>query len=153
MQMLELKIPPPVIGIIVAAAMWGVSGLQPFLDIPPILRHVAVAALVAIGAIFELLGVLAFRRSKTTVNPLKPSKASALVIHGIYKITRNPMYVGVAFMLTAWAFHLSSLWPFIGPLLFVAYINRYQIQPEERALKSLFGEDYAAYTARVRRWL
>ena len=63
------------------------------------------------------------------------------------------MYVGIALLLTAWACYLSALWPFLGPVLFVLYIDRFQIESEERVLKALFGEEYAAYAARVRRWL
>ena len=153
MQALEHKIPPPVVGAVVAAAMWGLASFQPFLHIPPFVRHAAVAAFVAGGVAFDVLGLVAFRRARTTVNPLTPSKASALVTHGIYRFTRNPMYIGIALLLTAWACHLSALWPFLGPVLFVLYINRFQIEPEERVLKALFGEEYAAYAASVRRWL
>lgn len=153
MRALEHKVPPPVVAVLIAAAMWGVSSLPPTLPLVPAIRHAAVAALAIAGVTFDLLGLLAFRRSKTTINPLKPSKASALVTGGIYRITRNPMYLGLALLLTAWAVHLSSLWPFVGPVLLVLYLNRFQIAPEERTLNSLFGEEYATYAARVRRWL
>ena len=153
MQALEHKIPPPVVGAVVAAAMWGLAAFPPFLHISPFVRNAAIAALVAGGVAFDVLGLVAFLRARTTVNPLNPGKASALVTHGIYKLTRNPMYVGMALLLTAWACYLSALWPFLGPALFVLYINRFQIEPEERVLKGLFGEEYAAYAARVRRWL
>lgn len=153
MGTLEHKIPPPVVAVLVAAAMWAVSSFQPSLPLAPTVRQFAAAALAIVGVTFDLLGLFAFRRSETTVNPLKPSKASALVTGGVYRITRNPMYVGLAFVLTAWAVHLSMLWPFVGPVLFVLYITRFQIAPEEQAMRSKFGEEYAAYAARVRRWL
>lgn len=153
MRALEHRIPPPLVGVVVAAAMWGLASFQPLLHIPPFVRQAAVAAFAAAGVAFDVLGLVAFRRARTTVNPLKPGKASALVTRGIYKLTRNPMYVGIALLLTAWACHLSALWPFLGPVLFVLYINRFQIEPEERVLKALFGEEYTAYAARVRRWL
>lgn len=63
------------------------------------------------------------------------------------------MYVGMALLLLSWAVYLSAVLPFAGPLLFALYITRFQIQPEERALRAIFGEAYAAYAARVRRWL
>jgi protein-S-isoprenylcysteine O-methyltransferase Ste14 len=153
MLKLEHRIPPPVIGLAIGAAMWVVAGLPPALPLADWLRHAMAALLVVAGLAFELSGFLAFRRQRTTVNPLNPEKASALVTGGAYRITRNPMYVGMTLILTAWAVHLSALWPFAGPVLFVLYIDRFQIVPEERVLHALFGEAYSAYAARVRRWL
>jgi protein-S-isoprenylcysteine O-methyltransferase Ste14 len=153
MLKLEHRIPPPVIGLAIGAAMWVVAGLPPALPLADWLRHAMAALLVVAGLAFELSGFLAFRRQRTTVNPLSPEKASALVTGGAYRITRNPMYVGMTLILTAWAVHLSALWPFAGPVLFVLYIDRFQIVPEERVLHALFGEAYSAYAARVRRWL
>jgi protein-S-isoprenylcysteine O-methyltransferase Ste14 len=153
MRALELKIPPPVVAILIATAMWGVSSHQPSLSLVPALRPFLAAALAIIGVTFDLLGLLAFRRSRTTINPMKPGKASALVTGGVYRVTRNPMYVGLALLLTAWAVHLSMLSAFVGPVLFIIYMNRFQIGPEERVMRSKFGEVYAAYAARVRRWL
>lgn len=153
MPSLELRIPPPVVAALVAVVMWGLAAFQPVFHLPPPVRQSAVAALVVAGMAFDVLGLVAFLRAKTTVNPLTPGKASALVTQGIYKFTRNPMYVGLVLLLTAWACHLSALWPLVGPVLFVRYINRFQIAPEERVLQALFGEAYAAYAARVRRWL
>jgi protein-S-isoprenylcysteine O-methyltransferase Ste14 len=153
MLKLEHRVPPPVIGLAVGAAMWAVAGLPPALPLADWLRYAIIALLVAAGLAFELSGFVAFRRHGTTVNPLSPEKASALVTGGAYRITRNPMYVGMTLLLTAWAVHLSALWPFAGPVLFVLYIDRFQIVPEERVLHALFGEAYSAYAARVRRWL
>jgi len=153
MPSLDIRIPPPVVGALVAAAMWGVSMLGPQLALAPGPRYTSVAILVAAGVAFDVLGLLAFRGAGTTINPLRPERASSLVTGGIYRITRNPMYVGVGLLLLAWAAYLSALLPFAGPALFALYITRFQIQPEERVLKGIFGEDYAAYCARVRRWL
>lgn len=101
----------------------------------------------------DLAGLWAFRRHRTTVNPLRPGKASAVVQDGIYRFTRNPMYVGMALLLTAWVTGLGAPLGLLALALFVAFITRFQIQPEERALQAKFGADYAAYCARVRRWL
>jgi protein-S-isoprenylcysteine O-methyltransferase Ste14 len=152
MSSLELSVPPPVVALLVAAAMWGVVLLVPSSSVPSI--HVAAALGLAVVALaFSVSGVLAFGRAKTTKNPMKPEAASSLVVTGVYKITRNPMYVGLAFLLLAWAVFLWSAWALVGPLAFVAYISRFQIAPEERVLAQLFGAEYAAYKARVRRWL
>jgi protein-S-isoprenylcysteine O-methyltransferase Ste14 len=153
MRSLEMKVPPPVVGILIAAAMWGVSTLGPRLAMAPEPRTAAVAILVIAGVCFDLLGLLAFRRARTTINPLKPELSSALVTRGVYRLTRNPMYVGMGLLLIAWATYLAALLPYIGPALFVIYITRFQIVPEERALRGIFGDRYAAYCGRVRRWL
>ena len=133
--------------------MWLVAPIGPAWAVSPAAGYAAIALLVVVGLAFDLLGLLAFRAAQTTVNPLKPQRASALVTGGVYQVTRNPMYVGMCFLLLAWAVHLSALLPFAGPVLFALYITRFQIQPEERALIQLFGEQYVQYTARVRRWL
>ncbi len=153
MPTLERKIPPPLVGALVAAAMWGAGAFGPELSIAPIPKLVAVVLLCAAGALFDLLGLLAFRSAHTTVNPLKPERASALVTGSVYRVTRNPMYAGMALLLLAWAVYLSAVLPFAGPLVFAFYITRFQIRPEERVLQAIFGEAYPAYAARVRRWL
>lgn len=133
--------------------MWGASRLAPLLQVPGALRLGAAAVIVLVGIGFSAAGVLAFRRARTTVNPAKPEQASSLVGSGVYRITRNPMYVGLTFVLVAWAVFLSSVWALLGPIGFVLYIGRFQIAPEERALAMLFGSEYADYRAKVRRWL
>ena len=153
MSSLEAKVPPPALAAAIAAAMWGISKLAPVLQIPSDLRLAAAAAVALIGIAFSAAGLLAFRRAQTTVNPTTPEKATSLVNSGVYRITRNPMYVGLSGILVAWAVFLSSAWALIGPLTFVLYIGRFQIAPEERALAKLFGSEYSAYQAKVRRWL
>jgi protein-S-isoprenylcysteine O-methyltransferase Ste14 len=153
MRALEHKIPPPVVAVLIATAMGAISSHPPSLSLGPATRQFLTAALAVVGVSFDLLGLLAFRRLRTTINPMKPSKASALVTGGVYQVTRNPMYVGLALLLTAWAVHLSMFWPFVGPVLFVIYMNRFQIGPEERVMSGKFGKEHAAYAARVRRWL
>lgn len=153
MQWLEHKIPPPVVGALVALAMWFVAPVGPALALGPTTRYVLAVILVAVALAFDLLGLLAFRASRTTINPLTPQRTSALVTGGVYRVTRNPMYVGLCCLLLAWAVYLSALLPFLGPVVFVLYVTRFQILPEERVLGQLFGEQYAQYVTRVRRWL
>ena len=153
MKSLDLKVPPPLVALLVAIAMWGIS-LGPFSwEAPPLMRMAGALAIAAVGAAFSVGGVIAFRRAKTTVNPMKPEAASSLVSSGVYRATRNPMYVGLLLVLVAWAVFLSSFLALLGPLAFIAYIGRFQITPEERVLSALFGAEYSAYKARVRRWL
>lgn len=105
------------------------------------------------GVCVALLGVASFRRARTTVNPLKPEKASALVMSGIYRYTRNPMYLGLLLALLGWAFFLSNALAFLSLPAFILYMNRFQIAPEERVLAARFGQEFAAYLSKVRRWL
>jgi protein-S-isoprenylcysteine O-methyltransferase Ste14 len=153
MQSLELKVPPPLVALLIAVAMWGIAWNFPLIDIPKFFRASAAIAVALLGSGISLAGTIAFRRAKTTVNPMRPENASSLVCSGIYKITRNPMYVGLLFVLVAWGIFLSSVWALIGPLCFLLYINRFQIEPEERVLSNMFGESYIKYKSRVRRWL
>lgn len=153
MSSLELKIPPPMVAVTAALIMWGVSLVTPLLEVPAATR-VAVSLLIAIiGGCISLAGVISFRRMKTTINPTRPEKASLLVATGVFKITRNPMYVGILLALVAWSVFLSSPWALLGAFVFALYISRFQIAPEERALDALFGSEYAAYKVRVRRWI
>ena len=150
---LEAKIPPPVIAVLMAGVMWGVSSVAPLLEMPASLRRAAALAIALSGGAVMLAGVISFRRAKTTVNPTRPEKTTSLVCSGIYRVTRNPMYLGLLFVLVAWAVFLSSGWALLGPLAFLLYIDRFQIAAEERALSALFGPTYAAYKSQVRRWL
>lgn len=150
---IETKVPPPAVTAIAAIAMWGVSLIAPQVEMPAGVRLAACAAIAVVGLVFGAAGIVSFRRARTTIHPERPEKASSLVHSGIYRVTRNPMYLGLALVLVAWAVFLSSAWALFGPLAFMLYMNRFQIAAEERALSRLFGVEYASYQARVRRWL
>jgi len=111
------------------------------------------AALLISGIAIMVMGVLAFRKASTTVDPRFPETASHLVSSGIYRYTRNPMYLGMMVLLIAWMALLSNVGTVVMPLLFVLYITRWQIVPEERALAQKFGAEYEVYRKSVRRWL
>jgi protein-S-isoprenylcysteine O-methyltransferase Ste14 len=153
MALLDHRVPPPLVGVAVAAGMWAVAGLGPVLPVADGLRYGLIALLVAAGLAFDLSGLRAFRARRTTVNPLRPERASAMVTEGVYRWSRNPMYVGMVLFLLAWGVYLSALLAFLGPVVFVAYITVFQIVPEERALRERFGREFDDYAARVRRWL
>ena len=151
---LELKIPPPVKGETVAESMVAVAlCVGPVLDLPMALRMGGALALAAMGACFDLAGIWVFRKAKTTVNPMAPQRSAKLVASGVYRITRNPMYLGLVLILLGLALYLASPWALLGPLAFAAYITRFQILPEERVLSARFGAAYTAYCTQVRRWL
>lgn len=153
MRALELKIPPPVVALVLAAAMWFAARRSSSLDLPLWLRLGAFAVIGLAGGATALAGNLEFKRARTTINPLKPQNATTLVTSGIYRFTRNPMYVGLVLVLLGWAVYLSSAWALLGPVAFALYIGRFQITPEERVLSAKFGAAYVEYAARVRRWL
>ncbi|MBU2869506.1 isoprenylcysteine carboxylmethyltransferase family protein [Colwellia sp. E2M01] len=153
MAFLENKIPPPLVGIIIAAIMWWLSTVTPVITISQLIKFSLIGIFICIGAFFDLAGVISFRLAKTTVNPLKPDKASSLVTSGIYQYTRNPMYVGFVAFLLAWASFLGSVWSVALIGFYIAYIQRFQIMPEERALTVLFKEEFIAYKNKVRVWL
>ena len=154
MRFLELRIPPPLVGFIIAAAMWIIaSRLPPLLPLPPSLRLPTAIILALAGVAIGVSGVVSFRRAQTTVNPLKPETSTSLVSTGIYKFTRNPMYLGMLAVLLAWAAYLPTVLALIGPAAFSLYITRFQIVPEEKVLHSLFGAAFVAYRQKVRRWL
>lgn len=111
----------------------------------------AVLALTAGG--FIAGSVREFRRVQTTVNPVAPDKATSLVAGGPHRLSRHPMYVGMAGLLLAHAVARGS-WVAVVPVFgFVAVIDRVQIPAEEAAMAELFGHHYADYAARVPRWL
>ncbi len=132
--------------------MWAFSGLPTALP-GGTARTGLAAALLVLGLTVTVLGVARFRAAGTTIDPTRPERAEALVVGGIYRHTRNPMYLGFATILLAWALQLGTAWAFAGPLLFVWFIDRYQIAPEERALRAKFAGEFDAYVRSVRRWL
>jgi protein-S-isoprenylcysteine O-methyltransferase Ste14 len=152
-QLLELKIPPPVVAIVLGAAMWLASRSGPSMELPLLVRSLVFAAVALTGGATALAGDLAFRRARTTINPFKPQNTSSLVTSGVYRFTRNPMYLGLLMVVLGWAALLCSALALLGPVAFVAYITRFQIVPEERVLSAKFGAAYSGYLARVRRWL
>jgi protein-S-isoprenylcysteine O-methyltransferase Ste14 len=153
MHALEHRIPPPVVALLIAMAMWGVAQGLPALQVPGILRFGLANTLFAVGIILAALGIRALRQARTTINPVQPELAAAIVTSGVYRYTRNPMYVGLAGVLTGWAAFLAVPWTLFGPVVFVLFITRFQIIPEENALGLKFSLEYGAYKNKVRRWL
>ena len=153
----EHKLPPPVIDAACAGLMWWLAGALPALQLWP--RGAwpfglgAALGLALAGGAIALAGLVEFRRARTTFNPLDPARASALVTTGIYRVTRNPMYLGMLLVLLGLAVWLGNAAPFVVPPLSVLLLNQLQIRPEERILRERFGAHYARYAGRVRRWV
>ena len=149
----KLRVPPVALFVVVALLMWAVAAWLPSWRIALPGRTLVAALLLLAAGTIGVAGVHAFRRARTTVNPLRPEKASALVTSGIYRRTRNPMYVALAIALLGWVVWLEHPLALLGVAAFVAWINRFQIAPEERALRALFGPEFERYCSEVRRWL
>lgn len=151
---LEHKIPPPVVGLTCAALAWALAAWAPALAWPALPGRTALAGVLALaGVALDVWGLWTFRRQRTTVNPLAPQRASAVVRTGPYRFTRNPMYLGMALLLLAWCAWLAHPLALVAVGLFIGFITRFQIQPEERALREKFGAPYGAYLTQVRRWI
>lgn len=150
---MALKIPPPIQALLMALLMWLISKNSVFLAFDYSMIMPLVYGFVLLGIIVDGLAIVSFRKAKTTVNPLKPDTASFLVNEGVYRYTRNPMYVGMVLFLVAWCLYLGSLLNVLVIVFFVIYMTYFQIIPEERALEKIFGQAYADYKTKVRRWV
>ena len=153
MQGLELKVPPLALVLLASGLMWWIAWAAPAFEFAfPARRIYAMVAIVA-GIVVAGMGMFSFRKAQTTVNPMKPDSSSALVVTGIYRLTRNPMYLGFLWILFGWGIFLSNALAFLVLPGVVLYINRFQIEPEERALTRLFGQAFVTYAKQVRRWI
>ena len=151
---MHLKIPPALVAILMLLMMVTISKLLPQFSFS-LPYKLPIAVIIAIlGISIAAAGVRSFRRLQTTVNPTKPGTASTLAVDGIYRWSRNPMYLGALLILIACGIYSANLVALVaGPVAFLAYITVLQIKPEEDALTLIFGDDFVQYKARVGRWL
>jgi len=147
------RIPPPLIALSLAALMWLVADYWPASVVQLQWQWVLAMELALAGIVVDLVALAHFRKSQTTINPLQPHKASSLVTEGVFQWSRNPMYVGMLLILTGWGVWLGSVVNVVWLVVFVVVINEWQIKPEEKALETLFGEEFRAYCRQVRRWI
>jgi len=146
-------VPPPLLVLVGAAAAWAAARAWPAPTLLlPWQRALGVALIVA-GVIVNLAPKRHFRRAGTTVNPLRPQRASALVESGLHRHSRNPMYVGHALALLGWVLWLGHPAACAALAIYLLYADRVQIPREEAALQARFGARYTDYCRRVRRWL
>jgi len=153
MYWLELKIPPLLIVLAFGVVMYVASWLIPAASFGMPGQPYVSLVFALLGVVTVASGVLAFRRKKTTVDPRFPDKASSVVNIGIYRFTRNPMYLGMLLLLTAFALFLANLIAILLLAGFVVYMTLFQIKPEERMLLAKFGAEYEEFLSRVRRWI
>ena len=116
-------------------------------------QRVVAAGIALVGLILDAVSVIAFFKARTTVNPMRPERSEALVVGGFYRISRNPMYLGMLLILSGYALYLGEGVNVVCLALFVLALNTLQIEPEERVLQQRFGQSYVDYCQRVRRWL
>ena len=150
---MPLLIPPPLVVALFAGIMWQLAERLPFGGFAFALQRPLAGLVVLAGLALMAAAAWTMLRARTTVNPLKPERATRLVTGGVFARSRNPIYLGDALILAGLALGFGNWLGFLLLPLFVWFIGRLQIAPEERALQRLFGEVYRAYCARVRRWL
>lgn len=152
LNQLELKVLPFFAFVICSALMVLFAWLFPACSFQGLWRFYVGGVILFLGAALVLLGIQTFRKAKTPKTPNKPEIAKQLVTWGVYAYTRNPMYLGGTIIATGLAFLIGNILAFPFALLFLLYIDRFQIQPEERVLKQKFPEAFAAYRSTTRRW-
>ena len=153
MSSLDHKIPPPVIALLCVVLAWVVARYTPgFAYLLPARIPIALVFVLA-GVALDVSALIAFRRAKTTPDPRSPDRSTSIVQSGPYRFTRNPMYLGLVLALLGLCVYFANPVTVIAVVVFVSYITRFQIIPEERLLLGKFGESYAQYTRSVRRWL
>lgn len=153
MKFLELKIPPVLLVLIFVVLMFGVSRFLPNLGLDYLIRLYFFLVITVLAGAIAASGVWSFKVANTTVNPTKPESSTNLVQSGIYKYTRNPMYLGFACFLFGLGFYLDSVFSIFLVSVFVLYMTIFQIKPEERALSKIFRNQFQQYKAVTRRWL
>ncbi len=150
---LRLRVPPVAVTVIAGSLAWINARACPGLSLEFAARSWLSLVLVLAGIVCCVLGILSFRRARTTVNPMKPEAATTLVISGIYRITRNPMYLGFLFLLMGELVWLANPVAGLTAPALALYLTHFQIAPEEQALRKCFGMEYLIYATRVRRWI
>ncbi|MEM7171093.1 MAG: isoprenylcysteine carboxylmethyltransferase family protein [Pseudomonadota bacterium] len=150
---MHLKIPPPIIGLLSALAIGGLHKVFTGLSLSFPFQTALAVLVAATGLVFDLTALRSFLKQKTTVDPRKPDHSSALVTNGVYRISRNPMYLGLLLLLTAWTIYLGTPLGAFVLIAFVIYLTEFQIRPEEKILREKFGADFGAYCEAVRRWM
>ncbi len=150
---LEFKVPPLAVLLVASLLMLALTTVLPALTFPFPDKNLPAAVVAVLGVSTCVAGVVEFRRAKTTVNPMRGAITTSLVTSGVYRMSRNPMYLGFLLLIAALAIYLANAAAVVVLPLFVFYMNSFQIVPEERALRALFGDAFTSYMAKTRRWI
>ena len=153
MEKLKLKVPPPIVMLLVATMMWLTSIKSKGFLVPHELQLVIIISICSLATIVIFFSILSFKRFKTTIHPMNPKESKKLITEGMFSYSRNPIYLGMLIFLMAWVFYLSNLYSFTFLIIFILYMNVFQIVPEEEALELNFGVEFIKYKKKVRRWV
>ncbi len=151
MKALETKIPPPVVTFLFLILIFVFKDVTNRFSLP--YQNAIALFFLILGFVFAASAMRVFKKNKTTINPLNPEKATALVVIGVFKRSRNPMYFGLLNLLLSFSIYLGSFSGFFFIPLFITYIHFFQIIPEEKAMEKLFGNAFKDYCSKVRRWI
>ena len=149
----ELKIPPVLVTLITILIAYVLAKAIPITIIDILYNDVVAGCFIFLGFVLILNSLFIFKYHETTANPLKPETSSTLVTTGTYKLSRNPIYLGLLLIVLGMIIYYKALSSIIIIPIFIWYMTQYQIIHEENAMKSLFGSEYENYYQRVRRWL
>ncbi|SNZ00615.1 methyltransferase family protein [Flagellimonas pacifica] len=147
-----MKVLPVLAMLIFGGLMYVLDKFLPFGEFDFFGRQRLYKFLLILAFLVILFGIFQFARAKTTTNPIDLSRTSKLVTNGIYKYTRNPMYLGMLLILLAFGLKLGNAFNTLLAAGFVYYMNHFQIKKEEEALLKLFGKEYSMYCKATRRW-
>ncbi len=149
---MTLPFPPALQIMIVGGLAWLLADNYPVYPIGAAIRFVTYGLAVA-GVIIIAISIAAFIRERTTINPVKPEAANTLVVTGLYRFSRNPMYLGTTLLLVGWAGYLGDVIAVAPVVFYFVSMTVFQIKPEEKVLREKFGAQYDDYAKRVRRWI
>ena len=148
---IKTKIPPPLIALTFGFLMNYTKNIFPKINI----RNEIIfgSFMIIIGLVIILSAIILFKKYQTTITPLNPSNATKLITDGIYKFSRNPMYLGLLLVLLGISIIINLTGGFFLIPLFILYLNLFQIIPEENAMVDLFKDEFLEYKENVRRWI
>ena len=146
-----MKIPPPILVLILVVSSFLSSKKIDVIHIP---HQTLVSILILlIGILILIIPVTKFIKYKTTIDPIEFKKVNKLVTSGIYKYSRNPMYLGLLLIVISSSILYLNIYSVSTPIFFYYWINRFQIQREEVFLTEKFGKEYLSYKTKTRRWI
>ena len=151
MMNVKTKFPPPLVALVFGFLIYYTKNIFPKIEI--VWGYVFGSICIVFGLIIILSAIILFKKYKTTITPLNPSNATKLIVHGIYKFSRNPMYLGLLLVLSGIGIILNPIGGLLFVPSFILYLNRFQIIPEESAMLDLFKDDFLKYKENVRRWI
>lgn len=146
-----LKIPPPILVLFFVTTIYFSKNELETIYFPN--QHSISLLIFSVGIFILINPVFKFIKSKTTVNPIKFKKVNKLVNTGIYKYSRNPMYLGMILIIISTSIFYLNYYSILTPFIFYFWINEFQIKREEIFLQEKFGKEYLSYKSRTRRWI